>query len=252
MKAIKILLPIDDDNVNCYWYIYKGMLCRLLLAGLALLQVCFVSSAQNSDIYLTAAFNLGPKDLFAFIDSFDIELASGTYLYQDSFQQRINSSIYRDVPQGQLSINISRPSFVGVKDFSDSITVHQGVNAIIIEMDYSGKRTLYMKDTKGNPIPVPPLWTNVLDVQTDGTYYVDKPTRPKTLSIDGYRALVSNVFISTPGSNNPALEYMEDNGWAQLYSNPEGPVKHALILLDSDVHWSWKNGAYVFWKDESD
>ena len=69
------------------------MRCRLLLAGLALLQVCFVSSAQNSDIYLTAALNLGPKDHFAFIDSFDIELASGTYLYQDSFQQRINSSI---------------------------------------------------------------------------------------------------------------------------------------------------------------
>ncbi len=41
---------------------------------------------------------------------------------------------------------------------------------------------------------------------------------------------------------------MEESGWAKTIMVDFAPG-YALVLLDPDVHWSWKNGVYTFWKD---
>ena len=116
-------------------------------------------------------------------------------------------------------------------------------------MDSSGERKTCLTDFDGNELPIPPEYAQRFGTRPDGTYYVPRPVRPRTGSTtDGQRVLYSRVFCLDSGISNPAIEFMEENGWAKTGEVDFEPG-FGLVLLDPDVHWSWKNGAYVFWKD---
>lgn len=226
------------------------MRCNSLFIGLALLLNGCLCHAQESEIYLTAVVSNGLLDTFYPHVPYDFELTSDHYSHSGHFNLK-HYEVFKGVPQGPLNISISSGTSTSMKPFSDSLNIHKGINAIIIEMDVSGEQQIKFPDpVNGGYLPVPPEWKKAFGLQDDGTYHINKPSRPKVITIDGQRALESGAFFLPSGINNLAIEVMEKNGWAKPYSNPEGPVKHALILLDPDVHWSWKNGAYVFWKDE--
>ena len=147
------------------------------------------------------------------------------------------------------AVRIDNVPISEVKPFSDSITVHKGANAVIIEMDSSGERKTRLTDFDGNELPIPPEYAQRFGTRPDGTYYVPRPARPRTGSTtDGQRVLYTGVFCMDSGVSNPAIEFMEENGWAKTFEVDFEPG-FGLVLLDPDVHWSWKNGAYVFWKD---
>lgn len=182
---------------------------------------------------------------------FDIVMCSDSegYSYEGKYNHINTTSIYYDVPEGRLAVRIENVPISEVKPFSDSITVHKGANAVIIEMDSSGERKTHLTDFDGNELPIPPEYAQRFGTRPDGTYYVPRPARPRTGSTtDGQRVLYSGVFCLDSGVSNPALEFMEENGWAKTVEVDFEPG-FGLVLLDPDVHWSWKNGAYVFWKD---
>ena len=182
---------------------------------------------------------------------FDIEMCSDSegYSYEGKYNHINTTSIYYDVPEGRLAVRIDNVPISEIKPFSDSITVHKGANAVIIEMDSSGERKTHLTDFDGNELPIPPEYAQRFGTRPDGTYYVPRPARPRTGSTtDGQRVLYSGVFCMDSGVSNPAIEFMEENGWAKTVEVDFEPG-FGLVLLDPDVHWSWKNGAYVFWKD---
>lgn len=206
--------------------------------------------AQNSELHVTVmwdSFGRGSR-LFP-VGIFDIELSSEDYSYKDKYNHIDESSVYHNVPEGRLAVRIDNIPISEIKPFSDSITVHKGANAVIIEMDSSGERKTRLTDFDGNELPIPPEYAQRFGTRPDGTYYVPRPARPRTGSTtDGQRVLYSGVFCLDSGISNPAIEFMEENGWAKTVEVDFEPG-FGLVLLDPDVHWSWKNGAYVFWKD---
>lgn len=205
--------------------------------------------AQNSELHVTVMWDGFGRGGLVPVTNFDIELSSEGYSYEGKYNHINTTSIYHDVPEGRLAIRIDNASLPEIKPFSDSITVHKGANAVIIEMDSSGERKTRLTDFDGNELPIPPEYAQRFGTRPDGTYYVPRPARPRTGSTtDGQRVLYSGVFCLDSGISNPAIEFMEENGWAKTVEVDFEPG-FGLVLLDPDVHWSWKNGAYVFWKD---
>ena len=205
--------------------------------------------AQNSELHVTVMWDGFGRGGLVPVTNFDIELSSEGYSYEGKYNHINTTAIYHDVPEGRLAIRIDNASLPEIKPFSDSITVHKGTNAVIIEMDSSGERKTRLTDFDGNELPIPPEYAQRFGTRPDGTYYVPRPVRPRTGSTtDGQRVLYSRVFCLDSGINNPAIEFMEENGWAKTGEVDFEPG-FGLVLLDPDVHWSWKNGAYVFWKD---
>ena len=205
--------------------------------------------AQNSELHVTVMWDGFGRGGLVPVTNFDIELSSEGYSYEGKYNHINTTAIYHDVPEGRLAIRIENASLPEIKPFSDSITVHKGTNAVIIEMDSSGERKTRLTDFDGNELPIPPEYAQRFGTRPDGTYYVPRPVRPRTGSTtDGQRVLYSRVFCLDSGISNPAIEFMEENGWAKTGEVDFEPG-FGLVLLDPDVHWSWKNGAYVFWKD---
>lgn len=205
--------------------------------------------AQNSELHVTVMWDGFGRGGLVPVTNFDIELSSEGYSYEGKYNHINTTAIYHDVPEGRLAIRIDNASLPEIKPFSDSITVHKGTNAVIIEMDSSGERKTRLTDFDGNELPIPPEYAQRFGTRPDGTYYVPRPVRPRTGSTtDGQRVLYSGVFCLDSGISNPAIEFMEENGWAKTVEVDFEPG-FGLVLLDPDVHWSWKNGAYVFWKD---
>lgn len=205
--------------------------------------------AQNSELHVTVMWDGFGRGGLVPVTNFDIELSSEGYSYEGEYNHINTTAIYHDVPEGRLAIRIDNASLPEIKPFSDSITVHKGTNAVIIEMDSSGERKTRLTDFDGNELPIPPEYAQRFGTRPDGTYYVPRPVRPRTGSTtDGQRVLYSGVFCLDSGISNPAIEFMEENGWAKTVEVDFEPG-FGLVLLDPDVHWSWKNGAYVFWKD---
>lgn len=205
--------------------------------------------AQNSELHVTVMWDGFGRGGLVPVTNFDIELSSEGYSYEGKYNHINTTAIYYDVPEGRLAVRIENVPISEVKPFSDSITVHKGANAVIIEMDSSGERKTHLKDFDGNELPIPPEYAQRFGTRPDGTYYVPRPARPRTGSTtDGQRVLYSGVFCLDSGISNPAIEFMEENGWAKTVEVDFEPG-FGLVLLDPDVHWSWKNGAYVFWKD---
>lgn len=205
--------------------------------------------AQNSELHVTVMWDGFGRGGLVPVTNFDIELSSEGYSYEGKYNHINTTAIYHDVPEGRLAIRIDNASLPEIKPFSDSITVHKGANAVIIEMDSSGERKTRLTDFDGNELPIPPEYAQRFGTRPDGTYYVPRPVRPRTGSTtDGQRVLYSGVFCLDSGISNPAIEFMEENGWAKTVEVDFEPG-FGLVLLDPDVHWSWKNGAYVFWKD---
>lgn len=205
--------------------------------------------AQNSELHVTVMWDGFGRGGLVPVTNFDIELSSEGYSYEGKYNHINTTAIYHDVPEGRLAIRIDNASLPEIKPFSDSITVHKGTNAVIIEMDSSGERKTRLTDFDGNELPIPPEYAQRFGTRPDGTYYVPRPVRPRTGSTtDGQRVLYSRVFCLDSGISNPAIEFMEENGWAKTVEVDFEPG-FGLVLLDPDVHWSWKNGAYVFWKD---
>lgn len=205
--------------------------------------------AQNSELHVTVMWDGFGRGGLVPVTNFDIELSSEGYSYEGKYNHINTTAIYHDVPEGRLAIRIDNASLPEIKPFSDSITVHKGTNAVIIEMDSSGERKTRLTDFDGNELPIPPEYAQRFGTRPDGTYYVPRPARPRTGSTtDGQRVLYSGVFCLDSGISNPAIEFMEENGWAKTVEVDFEPG-FGLVLLDPDVHWSWKNGAYVFWKD---
>lgn len=205
--------------------------------------------AQNSELHVTVMWDGFGRGGLVPVTNFDIELSSEGYSYEGKYNHINTTSIYYDVPEGRLAVRIDNVPISEVKPFSDSITVHKGANAVIIEMDSSGERKTHLTDFDGNELPIPPEYAQRFGTRPDGTYYVPRPARPRTGSTtDGQRVLYSGVFCLDSGISNPAIEFMEENGWAKTVEVDFEPG-FGLVLLDPDVHWSWKNGAYVFWKD---
>lgn len=209
--------------------------------------------AQNSELHVSVmwdGFGAYGGGMIP-VGVFDIEMCSDSegYSYEGKYNHINTTAIYYDVPEGRLAVRIDNVPISEVKPFSDSITVHKGANAVIIEMDSSGERKTHLTDFDGNELPIPPEYAQRFGTRPDGTYYVPRPARPRTGSTtDGQRVLYSGVFCLDSGVSNPAIEFMEENGWAKTVEVDFEPG-FGLVLLDSDVHWSWKNGAYVFWKD---
>lgn len=209
--------------------------------------------AQNSELHVTVmwdGFGAYGGGMIP-VGVFDIEMCSDSegYSYEGKYNHINTTAIYYDVPEGRLAVRIDNVPISEVKPFSDSITVHKGANAVIIEMDSSGERKTRLTDFDGNELPIPPEYAQRFGTRPDGTYYVPRPARPRTGSTtDGQRVLYSGVFCLDSGVSNPAIEFMEENGWAKTVEVDFEPG-FGLVLLDPDVHWSWKNGAYVFWKD---
>lgn len=205
--------------------------------------------AQNSELHVTVMWDGFGRGGLVPVTNFDIELSSEGYSYEGKYNHINTTAIYHDVPEGRLAVRIDNVPISEVKPFSDSITVHKGANAVIIEMDSSGERKMHLTDFDGNELPIPPEYAQRFGTRPDGTYYVPRPVRPRTGSTtDGQRVLYSRVFCLDSGISNPAIEFMEENGWAKTGEVDFEPG-FGLVLLDPDVHWSWKNGAYVFWKD---
>lgn len=205
--------------------------------------------AQNSELHVSVMWDGFGRGGLVPVTNFDIELSSEGYSYEGKYNHINTTSIYYDVPEGRLAVRIENVPISEVKPFSDSITVHKGANAVIIEMDSSGERKTRLTDFDGNELPIPPEYAQRFGTRPDGTYYVPRPARPRTGSTtDGQRVLYSGVFCLDSGISNPAIEFMEENGWAKTVEVDFEPG-FGLVLLDPDVHWSWKNGAYVFWKD---
>lgn len=205
--------------------------------------------AQNSELHVTVMWDGFGRGGLVPVTNFDIELSSEGYSYEGKYNHINTTSIYHDVPEGRLAVRIDNVPISEVKPFSDSITVHKGANAVIIEMDSSGERKTHLTDIYGNELPITPEYAQRFGTRPDGTYYVPRPARPRTGSTtDGQRVLYSGVFCLDSGISNPAIEFMEENGWAKTVEVDFEPG-FGLVLLDPDVHWSWKNGAYVFWKD---
>lgn len=205
--------------------------------------------AQNSELHVTVMWDGFGRGGLVPVTNFDIELSSEGYSYEGKYNHINTTAIYHDVPEGRLAIRIDNASLPEIKPFSDSITVHKGTNAVIIEMDSSGERKTRLTDFDGNELPIPPEYAQRFGTRPDGTYYVPRPVRPRTGSTtDGQRVLYSGVFCLDSGISNPAIAFMEENGWAKTVEVDFEPG-FGLVLLDPDVHWSWKNGAYVFWKD---
>lgn len=205
--------------------------------------------AQNSELHVTVMWDGFGRGGLVPVTNFDIELSSEGYSYEGKYNHINTTAIYHDVPEGRLAIRIDNASLPEIKPFSDSITVHKGTNAVIIEIDSSGERKTRLTDFDGNELPIPPEYAQRFGTRPDGTYYVPRPVRPRTGSTtDGQRVLYSRVFCLDSGISNPAIEFMEENGWAKTGEVDFEPG-FGLVLLDPDVHWSWKNGAYVFWKD---
>lgn len=205
--------------------------------------------AQNSELHVSVMWDGFGRGGLVPVTNFDIELSSEGYSYEGKYNHINTTAIYHDVPEGRLAIRIDNASLPEIKPFSDSITVHKGTNAVIIEMDSSGERKMHLTDFDGNELPIPPEYAQRFGTRPDGTYYVPRPVRPRTGSTtDGQRVLYSRVFCLDSGISNPAIEFMEENGWAKTGEVDFEPG-FGLVLLDPDVHWSWKNGAYVFWKD---
>lgn len=205
--------------------------------------------AQNSELHVSVMWDGFGRGGLVPVTNFDIELSSEGYSYEGKYNHINTTAIYHDVPEGRLAVRIENVPISEVKPFSDSITVHKGTNAVIIEMDSSGERKTHLKDFDGNELPIPPEYAQRFGTRPDGTYYVPRPARPRTGSTtDGQRVLYSGVFCLDSGISNPAIEFMEENGWAKTVEVDFEPG-FGLVLLDPDVHWSWKNGAYVFWKD---
>ena len=221
-----------------------------LIVGILTLAAGEFCHAQSSELHVTVvwdSFGRGSR-LFP-VGIFDIELSSEDYSYKDKYNHIDESSVYHNVPEGRLAVRIDNVPISEVKPFSDSITVHKGANAVIIEMDSSGERKTRLTDFDGNELPIPPEYAQRFGTRPDGTYYVPRPARPRTGSTtDGQRVLYSGVFCLDSGISNPAIEFMEENGWAKTVEVDFEPG-FGLVLLDPDVHWSWKNGSYVFWKD---
>lgn len=209
--------------------------------------------AQNSELHVSVmwdGFGAYGGGMIP-VGVFDIEMCSDSegYSYEGKYNHINTTSIYHDVPEGRLAVRIDNVPISEIKPFSDSITVHKGTNAVIIEMDSSGERKTRLTDFDGNELPIPPEYAQRFGTRPDGTYYVPRPARPRTGSTtDGQRVLYSGVFCLDSGVSNPAIEFMEENGWAKTVEVDFEPG-FGLVLLDPDVHWSWKNGAYVFWKD---
>ena len=205
--------------------------------------------AQNSELHVSVMWDGFGRGGLVPVTNFDIELSSEGYSYEGKYNHINTTAIYHDVPEGRLAIRIDNASLPEIKPFSDSITVHKGTIAVIIEMDSSGERKTRLTDFDGNELPIPPEYAQRFGTRPDGTYYVPRPVRPRTGSTtDGQRVLYSRVFCLDSGISNPAIEFMEENGWAKTGEVDFEPG-FGLVLLDPDVHWSWKNGAYVFWKD---
>ena len=205
--------------------------------------------AQNSELHVSVMWDGFGRGGLVPVTNFDIELSSEGYSYEGKYNHINTTAIYYDVPEGRLAVRIDNVPISEIKPFSDSITVHKGANAVIIEMDSSGERKTHLTDFDGNELPIPPEYAQRFGTRPDGTYYVPRPARPRTGSTtDGQRVLYSGVFCLDSGVSNPAIEFMEENGWAKTVEVDFEPG-FGLVLLDPDVHWSWKNGAYVFWKD---
>lgn len=205
--------------------------------------------AQNSELHVTVMWDGFGRGGLVPVTNFDIELSSEGYSYEGKYNHINTTAIYHDVPEGRLAIRIDNASLPEIKPFSDSITVHKGTNAVIIEMDSSGERKVHLKDWEGNELPITPEDARNFGSRPDGTFSVPRPARPRTGSTtDGQRVLYSRVFNRVSGTDNPAIDFMEESGWAKTVEVDFEPG-FGLVLLDPDVHWSWKNGAYVFWKD---
>lgn len=207
--------------------------------------------AQNSELHVSVmwdGFGAYGGGMIP-VGVFDIEMSSEDYSYKDKYNHIDESSVYHNVPEGRLAVRIDNIPISEIKPFSDSITVHKGANAVIIEMDSSGERKVHLKDWEGNELPITPEDARNFGSRPDGTFSVPRPARPRTGSTtDGQRVLYSRVFNRVSGTDNPAIDFMEESGWAKTIMVDFAPG-YALVLLDPDVHWSWKNGAYVFWKD---
>lgn len=224
-------------------------LLSCLIVGILTLAAGDFCHAQNSELHVTVMWDGFGRGGLVPVTNFDIELSSEGYSYEGKYNHINTTAIYHDVPEGRLAIRIDNASLPEIKPFSDSITVHKGTNAVIIEMDSSGERKTRLTDFDGNELPIPPEYAQRFGTRPDGTYYVPRPVRPRTGSTtDGQRVLYSRVFCLDSGISNPAIEFMEENGWAKTGEVDFEPG-FGLVLLDPDVHWSWKNGAYVFWKD---
>ena len=104
--------------------------------------------AQSSELHVTVvwdSFGRGSR-LFP-VGIFDIELSSEDYSYKDKYNHIDESSVYHNVPEGRLAVRIDNIPISEIKPFSDSITIHKGANAVIIEMDSSGERKNFLPST---------------------------------------------------------------------------------------------------------
>lgn len=226
----------------------KKLLSCSIVGFLALMAGDFCH-AQNSELHVTVMWDGFGRGGLVPVTNFDIELSSGGYSYEGKYNHINTTSIYHDVPEGRLAVRIDNIPISEIKPFSDSITVHKGANAVIIEMDSSGERKVHLKDWEGNELPITPEDARNFGSRPDGTFSVPRPARPRTGSTtDGQRVLYSRVFNRVSGTDNPAIDFMEESGWAKTIMVDFAPG-YALVLLDPDVHWSWKNGVYTFWKD---
>lgn len=224
-------------------------LLSCLIVGILTLAAGDFCHAQNSELHVTVMWDGFGRGGLVPVTNFDIELSSEGYSYEGKYNHINTTAIYHDVPEGRLAIRIDNASLPEIKPFSDSITVHKGTNAVIIEMDSSGERKTRLTDFDGNELPIPPEYAQRFGTRPDGTFSVPRPARPRTGSTtDGQRVLYSRVFNRVSGTDNPAIDFMEESGWAKTIMVDFAPG-YALVLLDPDVHWSWKNGVYTFWKD---
>ncbi|GEM_PF-5606629 len=221
-----------------------------LIFGIIVLSAGGLCHAQNSELHLTVMCDVFGRGGLVPMAVFDIGLSSEGYSFEGKYNNIDMSPACYDVPEGRLAVRIDNVPIKEAKPFSDSIMVHKGINAVIIELDSSGERKTHLTDFDGNEIPVTPELARQFGTNPDGSYYVPGPARPRTGSTtDGQRVLYSRVFCLSYGSSNSAIEFMEENAWAKTVEVDFEPG-YALVLLDPGVHWSWKNGVYVFWKDE--
>lgn len=234
---------------------------RIFLAVLALILSCGLSYAQKSELYVTVVFDSAPRrnnTSFPRQLNYDIQLSNDTYsihrqVRQINPKQAEEHGIFTDLPESPISVNIWMEYEIDAKPLSDTIALHKGTNAAIIELDTSGEHTTTLIAWPGfqivedssvnyyNKVALP-------DGKIRANYRTPKPARPRVRTEDGNQIVYSSVFGVNDG-DNPAIDIILKNKWGELVYVPGSPFAQGLMITDHNVHWSWKNGIFLFWKE---
>ena len=220
---------------------FKNLFKKYLFA-VALLLMCsvYLCHAQNADIHLSVLFQNVPPSAEE-LTRYDVEVSweNGSCLLQYEYNnnpKKYRPSIITGIPAGKVKIEVLASDRKKVLPFCDSILLHEGVNPLFIELESPAREMVsdiseFMSSSKDQK-------------QNSMIFGGAKPKAPRVVREDGKTMLVSPLFLGSQfRSADEAMEAVLKFPGVRTDSNG------SLVLSDKSVHWTWKGGALIFWKD---